>query len=72
MMQTIDPKQPIVFVSHAAPMVMCVNVPNPNYGMNIGVPAGGFHREYYVCLSMLPAELRSRVETAIQAIVSGQ
>jgi len=36
-----------------------------------GVPASSVRAETYVLLSALPAELRQRVETAIQLLIAG-
>lgn len=54
-----------------APIFIKAQVTPTNQGLCEGVPASSTRIEYYVCLSVLPEELRKRVELAIQALQAG-
>jgi len=70
--QKVDLYRPLVADKHGPPpLVLRVGVLNLN-SLSEGVPVGGTVKaEAYVLLSALPEELRRRVETAVQALLTG-
>lgn len=54
-----------------APLVLRVGVTPSNGSMVGGVPSSSMKVEQYVLVSALPAELRARVELAVQALLAG-
>lgn len=68
--QRVDLYQPIVSVRPGnPPLALRIGVTNQN-SISEGVPVGGFRTETYVLLSVLPEELRRRVELAVQALIT--
>jgi len=71
-MQRVDLMAPMAAVRPGpAPLVIRAIVTSARGGMVEGVPASAQHPETYVLLSALPAELRTRVGLAVQALVAG-
>lgn len=70
-MQRVDLYQPMVHVRVGSPPLF-VNVGVNRHGAEtIGGPVeGAIQPETYILLSALPDELRERVKTAIQALIS--
>ena len=71
--QRVDLFQPLIADKVGAPpIVLRVGVLNHN-SISEGVPQGGLVKpEAYVLLSVLPDDLRRRVELAIQALIAGR
>jgi hypothetical protein len=71
-MQKVDLYSPIISSRKGpAPLVLRIGVQNADTYMEGGPVTSPMRAEAYVLLSALPTELRTRVETAVQAIVSG-
>lgn len=66
-------EQPIHAASSAVPLVIRTVTPRTDAGMYVagGVPAQGENVSEYILVSALPAELRERVVTAINAMLQG-
>jgi len=70
--QKVDLYSPIVAIKKGpAPLVMRVGVQPTDVYTTEGALTSPLKIEAYVLLSALPEELRRRVETAVQTIVSG-
>ena len=71
--QRVDLFQPLIADKVGAPpIVLRVGVLNHN-SISEGVPQGGMVKpEAYVLLSVLPEDLRRRVELAVQMLISGR
>ena len=70
-MQKVDLFQPMISsrVGHP-PLVLNVGVQRSSSETFGGPVEGAVKAEYYVLLSALPEELRERVKTAVQALLS--
>lgn len=70
--QKVDLYKPIAADKKGpAPLVLRVAVQNADMYTTGGTYAAPIKSEAYVLLSALPADIRSRVETAVQALISG-
>lgn len=71
-MQEADLYQPILARQPGPPPIaLRVGIKNHN-SISEGVPQGTVRAETYVLLSVLPDELRARVELCIQALIAGR
>ena len=70
-MQKVDLYQPLLSSKVGAPpLVVTVGVQRSSGEIMGGPVENAVRPEYYVLLSALPEELRERVKTAVQAIMS--
>lgn len=70
--QKVDLYKPIAADKKGpAPLVVRVAVQNQDVYTSGGTHASPIRSEAYVLLSALPVDLRQRVETAVQALISG-
>jgi hypothetical protein len=71
-MQRVDLYQPMISNRVGAPpLVLNVGVQRTGAETMGGYVEGAVRPEHYVLLSALPEELRERVKTAVQAMLSG-
>lgn len=71
-MQKVDLYQPLLHDRQGSPpLTLRVGVFSSSHMVEGGSPEAQIKPETYILLSALPFELRERVKTAVQAIISG-
>jgi len=71
-MQKVDLYQPLLHNREGhPPLTLRVGVTSSSYMVEGGSPETHIKSEIYILLSALPIELREKVKTAVQAIISG-